>query len=106
MSRGMQDRWEQQYCTWEELVPGPRFAMDSRPGLSWRMIKFSSMNLSGHILHRKKMGLTEERLPKSRTSTSAISCSDITTLNHELWTRNINTLHKNAEKRRTSGIIR
>jgi hypothetical protein len=57
------------------------------------------------LRYKKKTGLTRKWLPESRTSACAISRRDITALNHELRTSQVNPLNRDTEKGRTSGMI-
>lgn len=92
--------WEH---TWEPLVLGPALAMERRPGLSWRSLKFSSTNLPWIIMRYRTMHdtyrwislhistfhrylLIPSRIGLGISSKRAhtIVTSEITTLKHEL----------------------
>lgn len=93
-----------------KTVPGKNlFLGHDSPWIASQACRVGGQNshlqsVSGHTSRCKKSVLASKWCSESRTSASAISCCDITPLNHELITCDVNALHRDAEKGRTSGM--
>ena len=77
---------EKQRLTCEPLVFGPAFAMERRPGLSCRRLKFSSAWAASILSPKVAMWviLTSKLVAIDRLATGAIVTCEITALEHEL----------------------
>ena len=98
--------------TWEPLVFGPAFAMESRPGLLCRSLKFSSAGKgrTSQCMRRvtRKVGtgsegrqrvrgqLTSELLAVDRLSTGAVVSCEVPALEHELYRGREATVHTSS----------